>query len=121
MPIYYGCTRINEYFPAESMVIIDIDDPDSSEIIRETIESDRWERNIDAIEYARKLVLEKYQLFPFLVAQIQTHENDECRSSHRPIKIEIPLELHPPLSALKLLWITLCLKLRQLIERTDSR
>lgn len=72
MPIYYGCTRINEYFPPESMVVVDINDPISTiEKIRETMLSDRWERNLDAIAYARELVLKKYHLFPFLVDKIK--------------------------------------------------
>jgi hypothetical protein len=70
MPIYYGCSRITEYFPPESMVLIDIDAPDVMEKILEAISSDRWLKNRDAVAYARDLVLNKYQLFPFLVDEI---------------------------------------------------
>ncbi len=66
MPIYYGCPRIAEYFPAESLVSIDIRDPDATRIVQETIRSDRWLRNIDAIAEARRLVLERHQLFSFV-------------------------------------------------------
>jgi hypothetical protein len=77
MPIYYGCTRITDYFPAESMVQLDIEDPDAIEKLREAVASDRWTRNRDAIAHARELVLNKYQLFPFLAAEIEAHEKRE--------------------------------------------
>ena len=74
MPIYYGCTQISRYFPRESMVCIDISDPQAIEKIKDTVASDRWYRNIDAIEHARKLVLDSYQLFPFVVREIKRYE-----------------------------------------------
>lgn len=74
MPIYYGCTRIKEYFPPDSMICIDINDPDVIKKILLILESDIWERNRQAIAKARELVLQKYQLFPFIAEKIQLHE-----------------------------------------------
>ncbi|MGQ0522463.1 MAG: glycosyltransferase family 10 domain-containing protein [Betaproteobacteria bacterium] len=74
MPIYCGCNRIAEYFPKEAFVSIDIADPDAPEIVREAIDSDRYLTARDAIAYARELILDHYQLFPFLVAEIRSHE-----------------------------------------------
>ena len=74
MPIYYGCTRINEYFPPEAVVSIDINDPMAVERIKEIISSDLWSRNMDAIAHARELILDRYQLFPFLVKEIRDYE-----------------------------------------------
>ena len=71
MPIYYGCTKIADFFPPESMIIIDIGDPDCVEIIRSGITSHLWERNFDAIAQARQLVLNRYQLFPFITQEIR--------------------------------------------------
>jgi hypothetical protein len=79
MPIYYGCTRITDYFPAESMIQLDIHDPLAVEKIREAVASDRWKRNQDAIAHARKLVLDKYQFFPFMVGEFEAHEAREGR------------------------------------------
>jgi hypothetical protein len=73
MPIYCGCTRITEYFPLESLILFDLEDPDAPEKIREAVAGDAWGRNRDAIEHARSLVLERYQLLPFLAAQIRSH------------------------------------------------
>lgn len=82
MPIYYGCSRINEYFPPESLMCIDIDDPDVIRKILSIVESDAWERNRQAIAKARELVLQKYQLFPFIAEKIQLHET-RCRCNRR--------------------------------------
>ena len=90
MPIYYGCTRITDYFPAEAVVCIDIDDPMAVEKIRETISSDVWRHNLDAIAKARELFLNHYQLFPFVARQIRDNESCGCHKSPRPQTITIP-------------------------------
>ncbi len=70
MPIYFGCTRITDFFPAEAMIRIDPEDPHVVERIREATESDAWIRNRDAIAHARELVLRKYQFFPLITREI---------------------------------------------------
>lgn len=74
MPVYCGCTRIAELFPPESMVRIDIEDPHAADRIREAIAAERWKKNLDAIAHARDLVLNRYQLFPFITGEIRTFE-----------------------------------------------
>lgn len=74
MPVYYGCTRISDYFPPESMLIIDIEDPKCAQRIREGIANKLWERNLEAINHARQLVLNRYQLFPFIAREIHDCE-----------------------------------------------
>lgn len=72
LPIYYGCTNLSKYFPDESFVSIDINKPDEAvEIIRQTIAEDGWSHRLDAIREARELVLNKYQLFPFITREIE--------------------------------------------------
>lgn len=69
MPIYAGAPNITEYFPEESMLLVDPERPEEAIAqIQEAIASRRWERNIDAIAAARELVLERYQFFPFITA-----------------------------------------------------
>ena len=76
MPIYYGCTRITDYFPAESMIQIEIHEPAAALAkINEAIAGKAWQRNLDAIAHARELVLERYQFFPFMVDQIHQFES----------------------------------------------
>jgi hypothetical protein len=88
MPIYYGCTRIEDYFPAESMVRIDINDPDSLRIIHEVTASDRRERNLEAIAEARRRILERYQIFPYLADRIRKYEQQE-QTAGKPKVVEI--------------------------------
>jgi hypothetical protein len=98
MPIYFGCSRINNFFPPESMIRFDPDDPDVADKIREAIESDAWIRNRDAIAHARELVLQHYQMFPLLSSEIRAHQlrtglqNQPCKP------ITIPGRAKPPLS-----------------------
>jgi hypothetical protein len=75
MPIYYGCTDILDYFPKDSLILIDPSNPkESINIIQKAIQSQTWEKNIEAIATARELVLDKYQIFPNIVSKIEEHQ-----------------------------------------------
>lgn len=93
MPIYYGCTRITEFLPAEAMIKIDIHDPDCIEIVRQAVLSDAWRRNRDAIAYARNLILNRYQFFPFVVQEIRDHEAAASQTSNLPQDIFLPSKI----------------------------
>lgn len=68
MPIYHGCSNMEDYFPAESFIKIDINDPEKSlAIIKKAIADNSWEKNLEAIKVAREKVLNEYQFFPFVV------------------------------------------------------
>ncbi|MEK6531622.1 MAG: glycosyltransferase family 10 [Deltaproteobacteria bacterium] len=73
MPIYYGCTNLDDYFPKESFVRIDILSPHAIEQIKDVVESGEYMKNRDAIAYARELVLDRYQLFPFIAEAALCH------------------------------------------------
>lgn len=65
VPIYYGCTNLEDYFPAGSFIRIDIRYPqEAAEKIASVITSDDWTARLPALKEARELVLEKYQFFP---------------------------------------------------------
>lgn len=85
MPIYYGCTRIADYFPSEAIIQIDINRPDVVGQIESALADDPWRRNLDAIAEARKLILERYQLFPFLARQIRQFETTFGSRSARQV------------------------------------
>ena len=95
MPIYSGCSRIAEYFPKEAYVGIDIADPDAPEIIRDVIEGDRYLAARDAIAHARDLILNRYQLFPFLAAEIASHERRQGVCGQSPVLRETARQLRP--------------------------
>ena len=72
IPIYHGCTNLEEYFPADSFIRIDATEPEAAIArIREVLAGDNWERRLPALEMARRLVLEKYAFFPFLANAIK--------------------------------------------------
>ncbi len=98
MPIYYGCKLINEFFPPEAMISIDIHDPHTIEKVRKAVSTNAWHRNLDAIDYARQLVLNNYQLFPFVVQEIQSHEQQDNVESHESQVIVLHSTLQIPLS-----------------------
>ncbi len=78
LPIYFGCTNLNEYFPEESYVWIDIRNYDSAKSqIRSLIASDAYEKRLPAIIEARRLVMEKYATFPQLAEMIAERNSNE--------------------------------------------
>jgi hypothetical protein len=70
MPIYYGCTQLHQFFPRESYVQLDPEIADPVGFIRDVVNSDWRERNLEAIGEARRRVLNDHNLFNVLVAEI---------------------------------------------------
>tara|TARA_B110000037_G_C17111128_1_gene501900 strand:+ start:1577 stop:2638 length:1062 start_codon:yes stop_codon:yes gene_type:complete len=61
MPVYHGCPNAEDYFPAESLLRIEIDDVEASaEIIRRAIKDKLYEKNLGAILESRRRVVEEY-------------------------------------------------------------
>jgi hypothetical protein len=67
MPIYYGCTSIDNFFPIHTFNAID-DKHAALFFLKEIVNSINGE-NLRS-DIARKLILDGYQLFPFLYNQI---------------------------------------------------
>ena len=74
MPLYFGCNKIDDFFPSNSFIQIDPNDKHSDLFLTEVVNSNKWEENLDAISKARELVLNEYQLFPFLSNKIKAFE-----------------------------------------------
>jgi hypothetical protein len=63
-PFYWGCPNVEQYFPAESFTPINIYDPDAAiATIRQAIAEQRFEASATAVETARSLVLDTFNLF----------------------------------------------------------
>jgi hypothetical protein len=77
MPITWGCTNLDEYFPEDAYIEIDIEDKNAPQRIREIVESDRREQNLDAIAEARQLILDRYQLWPTITNAIEKIESED--------------------------------------------
>jgi len=66
-PIYYGCPNIYDYFPKNSLSIIDINEPRKSiEIIKKIVNNNKYEQSIDNIKKGKTRILYEYNLFPSL-------------------------------------------------------
>ena len=78
MPIYYGSPTVTDYFPAESMIIIDPEDPDVFRIIKDVIASDRWLKNRAAVLEAKRITLDEMNAFKRLARFIRReHDTTE--------------------------------------------
>lgn len=72
MPVYYGCTNITDYFPKESMILIDPNKPDDAiKKMKDALSQDLWNERLSYIHEARQLILNKYQFFPAIVEKIK--------------------------------------------------
>jgi hypothetical protein len=74
MPLYFGCNNIGSFFPKGSYIQIDPKDKHIRLFLEEIVKSSKWEENLDAISEARDLVLNQYNLFPFLSDKIKSFE-----------------------------------------------
>lgn len=85
MPLYFGCNKIDDFFPKDSYIQIDPKDKHIHLFLKEIVASNKWEESVDAISRARELILNEYQLFPFLANKIKSLEleNDDHLSSKK--------------------------------------
>jgi hypothetical protein len=73
VPLYWGCTNLEDYFPPGSFIRIDIGKPaESLAEIRRILAEDDWEHRLPALREARARVLNRYQLFPFVSGLIRS-------------------------------------------------
>jgi hypothetical protein len=71
LPLYDGCTNLEDYFDPESFIRIDAGDHAGTlRRIDELGRGDEWERRLPAIAESRRRVLHHYQLFPALARAI---------------------------------------------------
>lgn len=66
-PFYYGCKNMSDYFSGDVFTNLDIDDFDRSvAIIEKAIDGNKFENSFEKIMEAKKLILDKYNLFPWI-------------------------------------------------------
>ena len=82
VPIYYGCPNVFDYFPEDSIILIDIYDVEGSiEKIKEIISTPgEYERRLPAIKEARRRVIEDYNLLS-MIDKIVTENSKEQKSN----------------------------------------
>jgi hypothetical protein len=80
VPIYHGCPNIADYFPKDSMILIDINDAEATaKNLLNLIENKNtiYSYN-EKIEYCRTLILNKYNLFQIvsnICAEFSNHKS----------------------------------------------
>jgi hypothetical protein len=72
IPIYYGCTNLEDYFPEDAFIRIDIDKPELSlRKMQSLMKEDDWNRRLPSLQKARDLILHRYQFFPHMARLIR--------------------------------------------------
>lgn len=82
LPFYFGCPNVLDYFPKESMIFVDLYEPEAAvRIIRDAIQNGEYERRLPAIKEARRLVIERYGIFAEVsrIIQLQHSRQREGR------------------------------------------
>lgn len=79
VPIYYGCPNVYDYFPEDSIILIDIYDVEGSiEKIKKIISTPgEYERRLPAIKEARRRVIEEYNLLAMIDKIVTENANKE--------------------------------------------
>lgn len=84
LPFYAGAPNADDYFPAGSVIPIDMNDPDGAAvIIRQAMADGLYEQRLPLIEEARRRVLEEYHLFA-VIARIIAGAQGEGGVAPRP-------------------------------------
>jgi hypothetical protein len=79
VPIYYGCPNVYDYFPEDSIILIDIYDVESSiKKIKKIISTPgEYERRLPAVKEARRRVIEEYNLLEMINKIVTENKNKE--------------------------------------------
>jgi hypothetical protein len=68
MPIYWGSNNVDKFIPKEAFHYFNLENPSIFEInrIKEIVEGNSYEKSLSAIEYARHVLLNRYQIWPYI-------------------------------------------------------
>lgn len=71
LPFYCGCTNVTDYFPPDSFIVIDMNDPEGAvRRIRAAIAGNEYEHRLPAIIEARRRVMYEYNFFALVSREI---------------------------------------------------
>lgn len=80
LPFYYGCPNIEQYFPADAFIKIDIEDYKKSiDIIEAAIATDAYTKALPSLLIARDKVLHEYAIMPYIYKLIKSAVAEETR------------------------------------------
>lgn len=101
MPIYFGATNIFEYFPEGSLIKLEnLNVNEAQYIIKEAVQNNFYEKNIDKLNLAKDLALNKYNFFFNIISKIKEYDilNKEMKNIYIPKSRQ---QKHPLLSKIK--------------------
>ncbi|MEO8637382.1 MAG: class I SAM-dependent methyltransferase [Candidatus Taylorbacteria bacterium] len=88
-PLYFGCPNIFDYFPKDSLTVIDINDPNQAiKTIEQTIENNCFEKFRKQVIESKELCLNKYQIFPKLCQIINESVDDSLSKGKEQITLK---------------------------------
>jgi len=71
IPFYFGSSNVHKYLPENSFQYVDSDKPNYASVVQ-TMENGFYEKNIPALSEARNLLLNKYQIWPYVYDTIKS-------------------------------------------------
>lgn len=107
LPFYAGDPLLDEVFPKESFIPIPIDDPaEAARIINAAVAAGEYEKRREAVLEAKRLILEKYNLWAQVIGVIEASRGQEIAPVPGPSVVygRRVLRLHNPLAALEDGW-----------------
>lgn len=108
LPLYHGCPNYADYFPAESVLPINIHDFDAAlETIRGAIRDNEYEQRLPAILESRRLYLDRFALFPQLARLIAERHTPGTAAGNATICSRHLLRRRSPWHALGAGWARL--------------
>ncbi|MEP1646753.1 glycosyltransferase family 10 domain-containing protein [Rhodopirellula bahusiensis] len=82
LPLYAGCTNIENWFDPDSYVMLDLDDIDGSvKQVQQILDSDLYSQRLNAIRRSRETVLHQETLFHLIARTIVANPSGEPRMS----------------------------------------
>ena len=122
LPLYFGCANLDDYFPRDSYIRIDIRDYTRAraEIERVICSPDEYERRLPAMIEARRRVLESYATFPQLARLIEERHDPTALRARRGkfLRGRRAIRAHRPFTTLLDLFDKGLRKTRHLWSRT---
>lgn len=77
VPLYVGCPNASDYFPEESFISFDINDPDAAAAIIASLTVEEYERRKPALLEAKRRVLFEYNIFAEICKIVDNHSPSE--------------------------------------------
>lgn len=90
LPFYSGDPKLEQILPPESFIRIPNDNPpEALRIIKNAIDNNEYEKRLPALKEARRLLVERYNLYQQVISVIQEHQSkhEKTEAPHTPTRI----------------------------------